>query len=343
MSDSATLGQRRVLEIDLDVRPDLEPERRCTFAGAAGEKRLEGEDVPAQRPAARDAFQLAQLLQWVDADIRIGADAQAELAFANALDGQEAVAEVRLRRRAGTNPCSRFGQQVELPVVRVRRVDDRRARAEAAGLGEELDRPHAVLLDALVDLARLLVGVDVEGQIVLLGVAADLLEPVGRTGADGVGGKPDPDSSLSETLDLVEVFGGRRLPEALQAAARVGGVEEDEGDARCLRGLRGRERLLEAEVMELADRRVPGGEHLAVDELVVGAHPLRRLLVGEGEHGVAPGPEVAACGAPPKRPLKGVAVCVDEARDRETPRHEAKLSAAQRISVRWYPPTSSPI
>ena len=219
----------------------------------------------------------------------------------------------------------------------MRRMDDRRARAEAAGLGEELDRPHAVLLDALVDLARLLVGVDVEGQIVLLGVAADLLEPVGRAGADGVGGKADPDAALLEPLDLVQVFGGRVLPEALQAAAPVGGVEEDEVDARCLRCLRGRERLLEAEVVELADRGVPGGEQLAVDELVVGAHALRRLLVGQGEHRVAPGPEVAACGAPPKCPLKGMAVRVDEARDRETPRHEATLSAAQRPPGRWYP------
>ena len=42
----------------------------------------------------------------------------------------------------------------------------------------------------------------------LLGVAADLLEPVGRTGADGVGGEPDPDASLAESLHLVEVFGG---------------------------------------------------------------------------------------------------------------------------------------
>ena len=222
----------------------------------------------------------------------------------DSLHGQEAVAEVRLGRGAGADPGSRFGQEVELPIVRMRRMDDRRARAEAAGLGEELDRPHAVLFDALVDLARLLVGVDVEGQIVLLGVAADLLEPVGRTGADGVGGEPDPDAALLEPLDLVQVFGGRMLPEALQAAAPVGGVEEDEVDARCLRCLRGRERLLEAEVVELADRGVAGGEQLAVHELVVGAHALRRLLVGQGEHRVAPGPEVAACRCAPEVPAE---------------------------------------
>ena len=60
------------------------------------------------------------------------------------------------------------------------------------GLGEELDRPEAVLGEALLDLARLLVGVDVEDEALALGVGADLLEPLARAGADGVGGEPDP-------------------------------------------------------------------------------------------------------------------------------------------------------
>ena len=118
------------------------------------------------------------------------------------------------------------------------------------------------------------------------------------------------------------------LAEAVEAAARVGDVEEDERDAGGLGCLRGRERLLEAEVVELADRGVAGGEHLAVDLLVLGADALGALLVGEGEHRVAPGPEVAALGAAAKRALEGVAVRVDEAGDREPLRHEATLSAS---------------
>ncbi len=62
--------------------------------------------------------------------------------------------------------------------------------------------------------------------------------------------------AFAQRLDLVQVLGGRGLAEALEAAARVGGVEEDEVDPGGLRGLGGRERLLEAEVVELADRGV---------------------------------------------------------------------------------------
>ena len=50
----------------------------------------------------------------------------------------------------------------ELTAVGVGRVDDRRPLSEAAAVGKELDRPHPVLCDALLDLARLLVGVHVQ-------------------------------------------------------------------------------------------------------------------------------------------------------------------------------------
>jgi hypothetical protein len=70
-------------------------------------------------------------------------------------------------------------------------MHDRRALAEAARPLEQLDRPHAVLLEALLDLARLLVRVHMQRQALRRRIAADLLEPVGGTGADGVGGQPD--------------------------------------------------------------------------------------------------------------------------------------------------------
>ena len=59
-------------------------------------------------------------------------------------------------------------------------VDERRARAEQPDVGQQLDRPQAVLRQALVDLAALLVGVDVHDHAAGLGVGGDLLQPVAR-------------------------------------------------------------------------------------------------------------------------------------------------------------------
>jgi hypothetical protein len=58
-----------------------------------------------------------------------------------------------------------------------------------------------VLREALLDLPRLLVGVDVDREPLTLCVAADLLEPVGRAGAHGVGGQSDG-AALAQRLDL---------------------------------------------------------------------------------------------------------------------------------------------
>ena len=118
-----------------------------------------------KRLAPSDALELAELLQRIDPDVGIRADAERDPALAEALDGREAVAEVRLRGRADADARAGLGEEVELGVVGVRSVDDRRARAEAARLGQELDRPDAVLGQALLDLARLLVGVDVEDEV----------------------------------------------------------------------------------------------------------------------------------------------------------------------------------
>ena len=52
--------------------------------------------------------------------------------MADPLGGKEPVAEVRLRRRARADRRARRGEEVELRAVGVRRVDDRRALAEAA-------------------------------------------------------------------------------------------------------------------------------------------------------------------------------------------------------------------
>jgi len=111
--------------------------------------------------APGDALELPQLLERVDADVRVRPDADAEPALAELLHRREAVAEVGLGRRAGTDPRASRREQVELVPVGVRCVHDGRARAEATADVEQLDRAQSVLGEALLDLAQLLVGVDV--------------------------------------------------------------------------------------------------------------------------------------------------------------------------------------
>ena len=74
-------------EIDQDVVPLLEAERACTLVGAEAEKRLRGDDVSPAHLTSRDSLELAQLLERIDADVRVGADADADVARADALDG----------------------------------------------------------------------------------------------------------------------------------------------------------------------------------------------------------------------------------------------------------------
>src|SRR5437667_197357 len=62
----------------------------------------------------------------------------------------------------------------------MRRMDDRRVRPEAAGLREQLDWTQAVLGDALLDLARLLVGVHVQRQRLRRRVRSEFFQPLAR-------------------------------------------------------------------------------------------------------------------------------------------------------------------
>ncbi len=233
----------------------------------------------------------------------------------HALDREKAVAEVGLGGGADADARARGRDQVKLVPVGVRRVDDRRARTETAARVEQLDRPQTVLGEALLDLARLLVGVDVQRQPLLGRVAAELLEPAARAGADGVGGEADADPPGTQLLDLVEVRGYGVLPEALQAAARIGDVKEDELDSRLGRSLGRGMPLREPEVVELADGGVPGRAQLAIDLRIARSHPFRGLTAGELEHRLAPRPEIGAFGPSAQRPLERVAMRVDEAGD----------------------------
>ena len=137
-------------------------------------------------------------------------------------------------------------------------------RAEAARLREQLDRPQPVLGNAFLDLARLLVGVHVQRQRLAGGVGAQLLEPLPRAGADGVGREPDSHSRRTHRLELLQVLGRRVLAEALQPAAPVGREQEDDLDPGLRRRLDRRVSLRQPQVVELPDNCVARGQHLAV-------------------------------------------------------------------------------
>src|SRR5262249_62189222 len=109
------------------------------------------EDVGPAGRAPGQAVEPRQLLEWVDAHVRVRADAQRDASVEDALDREEAVAEVRLRGEACADAPTRCREQVELVSVGMRRVDDRRAWAEAAARVEQLDRAHPVLREELLD------------------------------------------------------------------------------------------------------------------------------------------------------------------------------------------------
>ena len=132
-----------------------------------------------------------------------------------------------------------------------------------------------------------------------------------------MGGDPDGDPALAQALDLAQVLGDRALTHPLQAPPRVRHVEADEGHPGGGGGLGRRERRLEPEVVELADRSEPGGSHLPVRTLVEGTDRVGGLSVDLGQHPLAPGPEVASCRPSPERALEGVAVGVHEAGKRD--------------------------
>src|SRR4051794_5691668 len=188
-------AQVRVVEVDRDRARVVEAER-----GAAVRDELapqvagRGEQGVARLAlAARAGLELAHLLERVDAHLRVAADRQAHASVAVAHCGEEAVAEVALGRRARDDDRARLGQHVDVGVGDVDAVDHARARPEEAAAQQQRDRRAAVLGFALVELAALLVGVDVERQAVLGRVRGDGRQPRRRDRADAVRRHADGD------------------------------------------------------------------------------------------------------------------------------------------------------
>ncbi len=127
-----------------------------------------------------------------------------------------------------------------------------------------------------------------------------------------------------------------RPAEAGQAAPCVGGQQHHDPHARLLGRLGRRERLVEAEVVELADRRVAGPTQLPVDLDVLTPDELRRLPLRNGQHRLPPAPEVAVPAVSPQSTLERMAVGVDESGQGEGLGHGRILStpmATRAVSV----------
>src|SRR5215218_1835965 len=310
-----------MLRVDLDLRPTLESECRGTFVRTEAQKRLGIADLASTCRASSRRLQLAELFQRVDSDIRVRAGADRDPTLTQALDGCKAVSEVGLGCGGEADAGARGGQQVELVVVGVRGMDDRRSRPEAAGPVEQLERTDAVVGKALLDLAGLLVRVDVEREAFGAGITPDLLEPVGWAGADGVESTADTESVSLELFELGQILRGRALAEARAAITGVGREEKRDLDVGVRGGLDGGARLGEPEVVELSDGRVPSRPHLAIRSRVLSTDGLGCVSLGLRDHRLAPGPEVTARPAATQRALECVAVRIDEPGQGQTLAH----------------------
>jgi hypothetical protein len=76
----------RVRYVDLDLGPALEAERRRALVRSDREQRVNAEDVTPPGLPARDAVELAQLLERVYAHVRVGADAHRDASVQHALN-----------------------------------------------------------------------------------------------------------------------------------------------------------------------------------------------------------------------------------------------------------------
>src|SRR5262245_4656101 len=108
--------------VDGDLGPRVEAE--CARADVAPERvQLVGrEHAAATRLTPRDPLELTKLLERVDADVRVGSDADRDATGPDSLGGEEPVAEIGLGGRARADRRAGRREEVELRTVRVGRV-----------------------------------------------------------------------------------------------------------------------------------------------------------------------------------------------------------------------------
>ena len=177
----------------------------------------------------RDRLELAKLLERVDAHVRVGADAQADLAVAR----RARPAGSRRRgspRSSGRRRCARPRRRAgRARPVGVRGVHDRRARAEAA-FARRAARSAA--RRARPGTRRSPAAARRRGRAAAAR-ARRRRRPSSRSASAGQartewGATPTRDPVRAQLLELAQVLGHRGLAEARAAAAQVAGVEADE-------------------------------------------------------------------------------------------------------------------
>ena len=150
---------RRIEEHDAVL---VEPERRVTVDGRAAQQRLR-RPVPAH-PGPQPVVHLhpAHLLEQVDDRVAVGAERDPGARGPQVGPAAEPVGQVALRRRAEADEAAGVADDADVGVRHVRRVHERRAGAEHAGIGEQLGRAESVRRQAGVVLRGLLGQVDVQ-------------------------------------------------------------------------------------------------------------------------------------------------------------------------------------
>lgn len=129
----------------------------------------------------------------------------------------------------------------------------------------------------------------------------------------------------------------RLLAHSVETASTVRRQQDDELDLGLRRSVGGSMGLGETEVVELPDRRIAGGAHLAIRVRIEDADGLVRLSLRLREHQLSPRPEVASARAAAQRPLKRMAVRVDESGQRDGLGHAAKPILVGTVASRAVP------
>ena len=267
------------------------------------------------------SLELAKLLERIDAHVRVRSDAEGNRPRADPFSRKEAVSEIGLGRRARADDASARGEQIKLGTVRMGCVDDGGPLAEAARSCKQLDRAAAVLCQALLDLARLLVGVHGAGRLGRRSARSPRASR--RAGANGVRSDSDAESRGPQGFCLGHVRRDRLLTRAGEPASCIGHVQEHELDARCRGGLRRSERSGRrgSGTLRRPCTRPRASRGMSARRARTSVRcPTFRFR----EHRLAPRPEILSCGASSQRSLERVTVGVHEPRESKRARHEPR-------------------